>query len=101
VDQIVYIWPKSRSGRVEFAARSSAGSSSADDFSGLRSRESPNLIWPADHSWFVASDVDFDSTVIGGEPMLIESIVESPKLEAWQVAPADSLAADADKINVT
>ncbi len=60
----------------------------------------PNLIWPADHSWLVASEVDFDSTLVGGTTGLIEAIVESPDLEAWQVQPTDSLAADADRVNV-
>ena len=62
-------------------------------------RGSPSLIWPADHSWLVASEVDFDSTLVGGSTALSEAIVESPDLEAWQVEPADSLAIDADKIN--
>jgi hypothetical protein len=59
----------------------------------------PNLIWPADRTWYVASEVDFDSTLVGGSSELIEAIVKSPELEAWQVEPTDSLAADADKIN--
>ncbi|MGE5603367.1 MAG: hypothetical protein ACM30E_09965 [Nitrososphaerales archaeon] len=62
-------------------------------------REAPNLIWPEDRSWFVASEVDFDSTLVGGSAELIKAIVESPALEAWQVEPTDSLAFDADKIN--
>jgi hypothetical protein len=62
-------------------------------------RDAPNLIWPADHSWFVASEVDFDSTLVGGSAELIKAIVESSELEAWQVEPTDSLADDADKIN--
>jgi hypothetical protein len=62
-------------------------------------RDVPNLIWPADRSWFVVSEVDFDSTLVGGSAELIKAIVESPALEAWQVEPTDSLAFDADKIN--
>ncbi len=62
-------------------------------------RCSPSLIWPADHSWLVASEVDFDSTLVGGSAALVEAIVESPNLEAWRVQPTDSLAFDADKIN--
>jgi hypothetical protein len=65
-----------------------------------RVRESPNLIWPDDHSWLMASEVDFDSTLVGGSASLIEAIIDSPNLEAWAVEPADSLACDADKINV-
>ncbi|MGE5603368.1 MAG: hypothetical protein ACM30E_09970 [Nitrososphaerales archaeon] len=64
-------------------------------------REVPNLIWPEDRSWFVVSEVDFDSTLVGGSAELIKAIVESPALEAWQVEPTDSLAIDADKINGT
>lgn len=64
-------------------------------------RDAPNLIWPADHSWLVASEVDFDSTLVGGSAELIQAIVDSPKLEAWRVDPTDSLAADADKVNAT
>jgi hypothetical protein len=65
------------------------------------SRDAPNLIWPADHSWLVASEVDFDSTLVGGTSELISAIVDSPALEAWLVEPDDSLASDADKINAT
>ena len=70
------------------------------DPSFLLRREAPNLIWPEDTSWLVASEVDFDSTLVGGSKELIEAIVESPELEAWRLEPTDSLAADADKINL-
>ncbi|HEX5527795.1 MAG TPA: hypothetical protein VFX44_11455 [Solirubrobacterales bacterium] len=62
-------------------------------------RDAPNLIWPADHSWLVASEVDFDSTLVGGSAELIEAIAASPELEAWAVEPTTSLACDADKVN--
>jgi hypothetical protein len=62
-------------------------------------RYAPSLIWPADHMWLVASEVDFDSTLVGGSAELIEEIVNSPELEAWRVKPTDSLTADGDKIN--
>jgi hypothetical protein len=65
----------------------------------LRHREPPDLIWPADHSWFVASEVDFDSTLIGGSATLIDAIVKAPALEAMPVEESTSLAADADTIN--
>lgn len=63
------------------------------------SRCSPNLIWPADRSWLVASEVDFDSTLVGGSAALIEAIVAAPALESWPVEPTTSLAVGADKIN--
>ncbi len=62
-------------------------------------RAAPNLIWPADHTWLVASEVDFDSTLVGGSAKLIDAIIQSPLLEAWTVDAATSLAANADQIN--
>lgn len=58
-------------------------------------------MWPADHAWFVATEIDFDSTLIGGTTDLITDILSAPGLEAWPVEPTDSVAADADDINPT
>jgi hypothetical protein len=59
----------------------------------------PNMVWPSDRGWFLVSDIDFDSTLIGGSKDLIRSIIESASLEAASVHFADSLASDADTIN--
>ena len=61
--------------------------------------QSPNLTWPGDHSWCVATEVDFDSTLIGGSVELIAAVLAHPGLEAWPVEAEDSLAYDADRIN--
>jgi len=99
VDQIARDWSRSSSGSaIFFARKGDAASPKPPDDWGPR-RDVPNLIWPEDHSWFLASEVDFDSTLVGGSAALIEAIVQSPALEAWQVEPTDSLAYDADKIN--
>jgi hypothetical protein len=60
---------------------------------------SPNLIWPADRAWFTASEIDFDSTLVGGSTDLISDILDAPGLDAWAIGPADSLAYDADHVN--
>lgn len=96
VDQIVHDW--SNASQITFTKLDTESSPKPDPCDFLW-REAPNLIWPADHSWFVVSEVDFDSTLIGGNATLIDAIVESSKLEAWQVEPANSLADDADKVN--
>jgi hypothetical protein len=36
--------------------------------------QSPNIFWPADLTWCVASEIDFDSTLVGGSARLIEGI---------------------------
>lgn len=61
--------------------------------------QSPNLIWPSDSSWYVASEYDLDSTLVGGSRKLIDAIMAVPQLETWEVGRDDSLEADADKVN--
>lgn len=61
--------------------------------------QAPNLIWAADRAWFVASEVDFDSTLIGGSNGLIDDLLRDRHLETAIVLPEDSLAEDADRFN--
>jgi hypothetical protein len=61
--------------------------------------QSPNLFWPQDRSWCVASEIDFDSTVVGGSKDLVAGLLSAPGLEAWPVNAGDSLAAAGDEIN--
>lgn len=60
---------------------------------------SPNLFWPQDRTWCVATEIDFDSTLVAGPAHLIDEVVSSSSLEAWAIGPTDSLAHDADTIN--
>lgn len=62
-------------------------------------REPPSLIWPEDRAWFVASEVDFDSTLIGGSRALIDALLASPDLEVLEVDSEVSLQEDADRLN--
>jgi hypothetical protein len=45
----------------------------------------PHLLWPADHRWFVATDVDSDFTWVGGSQGLIDAVITDPKLDAGRV----------------
>jgi hypothetical protein len=63
------------------------------------SPSSPNLIWPEDRAWFIATEVDFDSTLVGGSPGLAHRILQDRRFEAFRVGPADLLTWNADKIN--
>jgi len=63
--------------------------------------ESPNLFWPADRAWCAASELDFDSTLVGGTAELIEEILAKPELDGWAVQADSSLAHDADRINAS
>jgi hypothetical protein len=61
--------------------------------------QSPNLMWPADRSWCLASEIDFDSTLLAGPAKLIDAVLASPTLEAWAVEEDDDLSAFADQLN--
>jgi len=58
----------------------------------------PQLIWPADRAWCIASEIDFDSTVVGGSRSLINEIVTSG-LEALAVPEDGDLSENGDLIN--
>jgi hypothetical protein len=53
--------------------------------------QSPNLFWPHDRSWCVATEIDLDSTVVAGTNELVRAVLAAPGLEAWPVAANDSL----------
>jgi len=61
--------------------------------------QSPNLMWPQDRTWCLASEIDFDSTLIGGPVELIDAVLAAPALEAWAVHEDDDLSASADHLN--
>jgi hypothetical protein len=61
--------------------------------------QSPNLFWPQDHAWCVASEIDLFCTLVAGSEALAEALVGDPRLEAWRVQPADPIAFDSDQIN--
>jgi hypothetical protein len=63
------------------------------------SGQPPSLIWPSDRAWFVVSEVDFDSTLVGGSAALVEALALDERLEIERVGACDSLAADADLLN--
>lgn len=60
---------------------------------------SASLFWPDDHAWCVATEVDFDSTLIGGTQELIAAILADERLEAWPIDPGADLSIGGDHIN--
>ncbi|WP_407342012.1 hypothetical protein [Pengzhenrongella phosphoraccumulans] len=66
----------------------------------LPGTQSPQLFWPADRAWCVATEIDFDSTLVGGSAELIADLLRTPSLEAWPIGPEDSVASDADRVNL-
>lgn len=46
-----------------------------------RDINSPNLMWPADHAWFVTTSIDGTWTGVGGSSALIDDLLADPALE--------------------
>ena len=59
----------------------------------------PNLWWPDDRSWCVASEIDFPYTYVGGPAALIQEILADPNLEALPAALGHGITAFSDKVN--
>jgi hypothetical protein len=61
--------------------------------------QSPNLWWPDDRSWCVATGLDLQSTYLGGPDDLIQSVLADGRLETLPAEPGDPVTADSDRIN--
>lgn len=65
----------------------------------LVSPQSPNIFWPDDRAWCVATEIDLDSTFVGGPVALIHALLGDARLEAWPAQPTDLVWASSDDIN--
>ncbi|QEO14872.1 hypothetical protein FLP10_10960 [Agromyces intestinalis] len=61
--------------------------------------ESPSLLWPDDLAWVLVSEIDFDSTVIGGTAACIADLLGLPGVEASQIPEGADLSIDGDRVN--
>ncbi|KQV73961.1 hypothetical protein ASC61_02480 [Aeromicrobium sp. Root344] len=46
-----------------------------------RDINSPNLMWPADHAWFVTTNIESTWTAVGGTAALIDDLLADDRLE--------------------
>jgi hypothetical protein len=58
--------------------------------------QSPSLFWPDDRSWCVATEIDLDSTYVGGSQALVDAILADSQFEPL---PADLDDSGRDEIN--
>jgi hypothetical protein len=59
----------------------------------------PNLVWPEDRAWCVATEIDFDSTLVAATHECAHTLLADDRLEALEVGPADRLDHGGDLIN--
>jgi hypothetical protein len=61
--------------------------------------QTPNLWWPDDRAWCVATEIDFDSTLVGCSRECAGALLASSELETAEVELEDRLDVDGDTIN--
>jgi hypothetical protein len=62
--------------------------------------QSPNLWWPDDRAWCVASEIDLPWTYVGGSRGLIDAILADHRIEALPAAPDDRVSRVEDWVAV-
>jgi len=66
---------------------------------GVMWAQSPSILWPDDHSWVLATEIDFDSTLVAGTTALIRELVQTPGLEVLPIRTDADLTWDGDVLN--
>lgn len=64
-----------------------------------RPEPTPQMFWPGDHIWVVASEIDWDSTIVAGSRELVDAVLADPTFEAFEVRERDMLTWDGDIVN--
>jgi hypothetical protein len=66
---------------------------------GVCDSQSPNLCWPDDRTWCVATEIDLDTTYIGCDEACSEEILALPELEVLAIDPATGIDFASDPLN--
>ena len=61
----------------------------------LRGEITANVVWPVGRAWFLATEIDFDTTYIGGSEALIQDLLKADELDARLALPDDTVCGDA------
>jgi hypothetical protein len=61
--------------------------------------DGPNIWWPEDRAWCIASEIDHPYSYVGGSNELVEEVLAEPELEALPAQLEDPVTYDSDTIN--
>jgi hypothetical protein len=61
--------------------------------------QSPNIWWPDDRAWFVATEVDYAWTYVAGPRRLADALLSDDRLEVLPVRLEDQPFYDSDLVN--
>jgi hypothetical protein len=85
--------------RIQMPSRSYAlyrgGLNAARALWDLSWEQSPNLWWPDDRSWCVATEIDLTSTYLGGSAALVGDLVDDRRINAQLASLGDPIGAGA------
>ncbi|MFC0673697.1 hypothetical protein [Brachybacterium hainanense] len=59
----------------------------------------PQMLWPQGREWVLASEIDWDSTIVAGPRALVDAVLADPRLEAVEVPPDADLTWEGDTVN--
>jgi len=62
-------------------------------------QQPPNLWWPEDRAWCVATDIDLSETYLAASEACVERVVVDPGVEAYAVPLDGRIDVDGDVIN--
>lgn len=71
----------------------------ATKFCGYPWYQTPNLWWPEDRAWCVASEIDLPCTYVGGDTQLIERLLSDGRIEALPARLTDGVTIGSDIVN--
>jgi hypothetical protein len=61
--------------------------------------QSPNIWWPDDRAWCVATEIDFAWTYVGGSAAAIDAVLADDRIEALPAQLTDRFTYDSDLLN--
>jgi len=61
--------------------------------------QSASLVWPLDRAWCLATDIDWDSTLVAAGDAVAEGLLADDRLETFEVAYFDDLSWPGDGVN--
>lgn len=61
--------------------------------------QSANLVWPTDRAWCLATEIDWDSTLLACDAATADTVLADERLEAFEVAYDDDLSWYGDDVN--
>ncbi len=64
-----------------------------------RWEQSANLWWPEDRSWYVATEIDFNTTYVGASEAAIHELLGNPSLESTRAEISQGITYDSDRLN--